>query len=369
MKINAAVISSQDEEFDIREVELKEPQSNELLIKVVASGVCHTDMVARDGVTTPLPAILGHEGSGIIEKVGEGIKNFEKGDHVVMSYPHCGRCDQCLSGNPATCKYMIPMNFGGKAQDGTHRHYENGEELSMFFGQSAFATYSVAHEQNIVKVPKDIDLRILGPLGCGIQSGAGTVLNNLKPEFGSSIVIFGTGSVGLSAVMAAKITNCEHIIAIDLNDSRLEMAKELGATHIINSNNSENVVEKIKEITDGGTEYTIDTTGASPVVLQAIQSLQPRGELAVIGVGSDFEMDLFEDLMAEGKIIKGVNQGDSIPKIFIPKLINYYKMGLFPFNKLIQMYEFEDINAAFADSESGEMIKPVLQIDKEYKQP
>lgn len=364
MKIKAAVTPGEGKDFNMREIELQDPKANEVLIKVVASGVCHTDMVARDTGITPKPAVLGHEGSGIVEKVGTGVENFEEGDHVVMSYVHCGNCEQCLSGTPATCEFLMPMNFGGKAQDGTHRHYEGDEGLSMFFGQSSFATYAIAHEQNIVKVPKDVDLTILGPLGCGIQTGAGTVLNNLKPKFGSSIAIFGAGGVGLSAVMAAKIVNCEHIIAVDLHDSRLKKAKELGATHVINGENTEDVVEKIKDITGGGTHYAVDTTGVSPVVKQALQGLRPRGELAVIGVGSDFEMDLMEDLMAEGKMIKGVIEGDAVPKVFIPKLIRYYQKGLFPFDKLIKTYDFEDINQAFSDSESGETIKPVLTIGK-----
>lgn len=362
MKINAAVTTGEGKDFDIRDIELQDPKANEVLIKVVASGVCHTDMVARDTGITPKPAVLGHEGSGIVEKVGSGVEHFEAGDHVVMSYVHCGNCEQCLSGHPATCEYLMPMNFEGKAQDGTHRHFEGEEGLSMFFGQSSFATYAIAHADNIVKVPKDVDLTILGPLGCGIQTGAGTVLNNLKPEFGTSIAIFGAGGVGLSAVMAAKITNCEHIIAIDVHDSRLEMAKELGATHVINGNDTENLVEELKELTDGGVHYAIDTTGVSPVVRQALQGLRPRGELAVIGVGSDFEMDLMEDLMAEGKTIKGVIEGDAVPKVFIPKLISYYQNGLFPFDKLIKQYDFKDINQAFKDSEDGTTIKPVLKI-------
>lgn len=364
MKIKAAVTPSKGANFEIREIELQEPKANEVLIRVVASGVCHTDMVGRDEDTTPLPAVLGHEGAGVIEKVGDGVEGFEEGDHVVMSYSYCGQCEQCLTGNPATCHYLTPMNFGGKAQDGTYRHSAEGEDLSMFFGQSSFATYAIAHQRNIVKVPKDVDLSILGPLGCGIQTGAGTVLNHLKPEFGTSIAIFGAGGVGLSAVMAAKILNCAQIIVVDLHDNRLEMAKELGATHVINGDESEDVVKEIKELTDGGSHYAIDTTGVTPVVLQALQGLKPRGELAITGVGSEFEMNLNDDLMAEGKIMKGVLEGDSVSKVFIPKLIEYYQKGLFPYDKLIKKYDFEDINTAFDDSESGETIKPVLVIDK-----
>lgn len=358
MKIKAAVTPEEGEDFDIREIELQEPDSHEVLVKVVASGVCHTDMSARDKEITPKPVVLGHEGSGIVEKVGSCVRYIEVGDHVVMSIAHCGHCEQCLTGHPANCKYLTAMNFGGKAQDGTYRHFEEGKELSMFFGQSSFATYAIAHEENIVKVTKEVDLNILGPLGCGIQTGAGTVLNSLKPEFGTSIAVFGAGSVGLSAVMAAKIVNCEHIIAIDLHENRLKMAKELGATHVINGNSTENIFGKIKKITNGGVHYAIDTTGLSSVVKEGLQSLRVNGELALVAGGTALDVNQ----MTEGKSVKSIIQGDAVPKVFIPKLIRYYQKGLFPFDKLIKYYDFTDINLACKDSESGITIKPVLNI-------
>lgn len=360
MRIKAAVTSEEGMDFDIREIELQGPKANEVLIKVVASGICHTDISAKDTGMTPKPAVLGHEGSGIVEKVGACVEHFEKGDHVVMSIAHCGHCTQCLSGHPAMCASLTELNFGGKAQDGTHRHYENGQELSLFFGQSSFATYAVAHERNIVKVTKDVDLTLLGPLGCGIQTGAGTVLNSLEPGSKSTIAVFGAGSVGLSAVMAAKIANCRNIIAVDLHDSRLKMAEELGATHVFNSNESENIVEKIKQLTDGGVHYAIDTTGVSQVITLALQSLCTKGQLAFVAGGSEFEVDA----LTEGKSAISIIQGDAVPKIFIPELISYYQMGLFPFDKLIKCYAFKDINQAVRDSERGTTIKPVLKISQ-----
>lgn len=213
-----------------------------------------------------------------------------------------------------------------------------------------------------MKVDKDVDLALLGPLGCGIQTGSGTVLNKLKPEFGSSIAIYGSGAVGLSAVMAAKIQGCKQIIAVDIHESRLELAKELGATHAINSKTTEDVVKEIKEITNGGTHYAIDTTGVPPVVKQSIHALRPLGQCAIVGVTPEITFDVHNDIMAEGKTIMGVIEGDAIPKVFIPQLVEYYKNGQFPFDKLVKFYEFEQINEAFADSKNGVTIKPIVKM-------
>ena len=246
--------------------------------------------------------------------------------------------------------------------DGSHRLAQDGEALATFFGQSSFATYAIAKSRNAVKVDPEVDLALLGPLGCGIQTGAGTVLNRLKPEFGSSIVIYGAGAVGLSAVMAAKIIGCQHIIAVDVHDSRLELAKALGATHVL-SGKDVDVVTEIKKITDGGSHYAIETTGVPLVVKQSLNALRPLGTVAIVGITPEMSIDVHNDLMAEGKSMIGVIEGDSIPRVFIPQLIAYYKAGQFPFDKLVKFYEFEDINQAFADSASGVTIKPVLKID------
>lgn len=362
MKITAAVTHSQGEDFKIEEVELAEPKANEVLIKVVASGVCHTDAVARDLGLSPFPAVLGHEGSGIVEKVGEGVRTIQPGDHVVLSYASCGHCENCLTGHPSVCVEFNVLNFDGKMEDNTHRLSQHNHELSTFFGQSSFGTYAIANERNVVKVDKDVDLTILGPLGCGIQTGSGTVLNKLQPEFGSSIAIYGTGAVGLSAIMGAKITGCKHIIAVDIHESRLELAKELGATHVINSKNVDDVVAEIKNITNGGSHYGIDTTGVPVVIRQALRSLRPLGTLAVVGVTPEMTINVHEEIMAEGKSMVGVIEGDSVPQLFIPLLVEYYKNGMFPFDKLVKLYDFADINQAFEDSKNGLSIKPIVKM-------
>ncbi|HZG71296.1 MAG TPA: NAD(P)-dependent alcohol dehydrogenase [Chondromyces sp.] len=361
MKIKAAVTHNKGEEFKIEEVQLAEPKANEVLIKMVASGICHTDAVARDMGLSPFPAVLGHEGSGIVEKVGEGVRIIQPGDHVVLSFAYCGHCENCLTGHPTVCVDFNLLNFGGKMEDGTHRIHQQNRELSTFFGQSSFGTYAIANERNVVKVDKDVDLSLLGPLGCGIQTGSGTVLNKFRPEFGSSIVVYGTGAVGMSAVMAAKISGCKHIIAVDIHDSRLELAKELGATHTINGKNSD-VVKGIKEVTQGGAHYGVETTGVPEVVRQGLQALRPLGQLAIVGVTPEMTIHVHEEIMAEGKTMVGVIEGDAVPQLFIPQLVDYYKKGMFPFDKLVKFYQFDQINEAFEDSKKGMTIKPIVKI-------
>jgi aryl-alcohol dehydrogenase len=366
LKIDAAVTHEKGEAFQIEPIELDEPEANEVLIRVVATGVCHTDAVARDQGLSPFPVVLGHEGAGIVEQVGAGVKHVQPGDHVVLSYASCGHCENCLTGHPSVCVEFNRLNFGGEMEDGTHRLHQHEHKLSTFFGQSSFATYAIAHERNVVKVDKDVDLALLGPLGCGIQTGSGTVLNKLRPTFASSIAIYGCGAVGLSAIMGAKIAGCKEIIAIDVHDNRLELAKELGATLALNGKHAD-VVKEIKEATGGGTHYAVDTTGVPPVIRQSLQALRPLGVCAIVGITPEMNIDVFNDIIMEGKTMVGVIEGDAVPQLFIPQLVEYYKKGLFPFDKLVNFYEFQEINQAFEDSKSGITIKPILKMSAAVK--
>ena len=360
MRIEAAVTRAQGAAFSIESVTLSAPGPNEVLIRVVATGVCHTDAVGRELAVSPYPIVLGHEGSGVVEQVGDNVGGLAPGDHVVMSFAHCGHCENCLTGHPTVCATFNELNFGGRMEDGTARLHQGDVALSTFFGQSSFATHAVAHERNVVKVDKDVDLALLGPLGCGIQTGAGTVLNRLKPAFGSSIAIYGCGAVGLSAVMAAKIAGCPRIFAVDVHDNRLDLARELGATHALNGRKVD-VVEEIKAASGGGTHHAVETTGAPPVVRQCLNALRPLGVAAIVGVTPKMEIDVHNDLMAEGKSMVGVIEGDSVPRVFIPRLVEFYKAGKFPFDRLVRFYEFADIAQAFEDSSSGATVKPVLR--------
>ncbi len=364
MKIEAAVVSHKGQPFQIKEVELNAAKMSEVLVKVAACGVCHTDEVARlQIIPVPLPAVFGHEGCGVIEDVGPGVTGFKKGDRVGFSYGYCGTCEACRTGHPYGCEENRRLNFSGTQLDGTKRLHDNGQEVSSFFGQGAFATYAVVHVNNLIHVPDDIDLAMVAPMGCGIQTGAGAVLNYLKPDPASSIIITGCGPVGLSAVMASKIAGCTTIIACDVIDSRLEMALELGATHTINSKKVASVVDEAKKITRIGTNYAIDCTGIGACVRQSLNCTRSLGTCVVLGATQEMTIHVENELMGTGKKLVGIVEGCSIPQIFIPQLLTYFKKGMFPFDKLITYYNFKDIAQAFEDTHKGKVIKAVLKME------
>ena len=358
MKIKAAIVYRPGDPYLIEQVELAAPKADEVLVKIAASGVCRSDMAMSAGKISPIhPVVPGHEGSGIVEQVGEQVRGFAPGDRVCMSFSHCKECLPCVTGRPYECTENWRLNFGGRAYDGTARLTSGGTELSCFFNQSSFATYSVTHKNNLIHIPGDMDLRLAGPLGCGIQTGAGAVLNSLKPEPGSSIAVIGCGGVGMSAIMAAKICGCSTIVAVDTVDTRLGLAVELGATHMVNAANAD-PVSVIKDITNGnGVEYAMNASGIGALSGMALECTGCFGKLAMVGGGAD--LPRFQG----SRTVTRITQGCSIPGIFIPKLVDFYSRGLFPFDKLIEFYKFDDINTAVADSLSGKTIKPVLLMD------
>ncbi|MDR2283667.1 MAG: NAD(P)-dependent alcohol dehydrogenase [Sphingobacterium sp.] len=368
MEITAAVVKQKGGSFDLEKVRLDAPKSDEVLIKIVASGTCHTDMAARDQLmgTPTFPVVLGHEGSGIVEQVGKNVHHLQTGDHVVLTFGYCGDCSKCQRGLPAYCENFFPLNFGGSRLDGSHSHHLAGKDLQdNFFSQSSFATYAIAHKNNVIKVRKDVPLELLGPLGCGIQTGAGAVLNSLSVSAGASIIISGTGAVGLAGLLAAKAVSAGTIVAIDINEERLLFAKELGATHTINSK-KEDVIARLKEIAPKGFDYAFDTTGIPEVIQNSLAALGSHSKMGIVGIAKrplELEMNNF---VATGLQIIGIAEGDSVPNVFIPRLVEMYRNGQFPFDKLIKTYAFEDINQAIADSETGVTIKPVLLIG-DYK--
>lgn len=365
MEIKAALLKTKGGEFILENVSLEPPKANEILVKIVATGICHTDIAVQQAELLPSPSILGHEGAGIVEEIGSDVTSVKIGDHVALSFGSCGNCKPCKDGHPSYCELFWPINFSGKRLvDGSSPYHQGENNVSgLFFSQSSFATYSLATERNVVKVPKDVPLEILGPLGCGIQTGAGTVLNFLKPDRDSTIVVFGAGTVGLAAVMAAKTIECAAIVIVDINDGRLALGKELGATHSINSKDAGALPQKLKDIAVKGFNYVIDTTGIPALIQTGFNALSDQGHCVTLAVpkpGAKVELDLA--IMAKGKTISGVIEGDSDPQTFIPKMIELFRQGLFPFDRLIQFYSLEDINVAIADTTSGKTIKPVLRI-------
>ncbi len=366
MRIKAAVTHAKSEPFVIEEIEIAEPKADEILVKITSCGVCHTDAaVQHQFIPVPLPAVLGHEGCGIVAKVGANVKEFKVGDKVGISFGFCGECVNCRSGHPAGCLQLNAINFGGVMPGGDQPlSLVDGTKLSSFFGQSTFAEYAVVNEACAVKVEyDDVELALVGPMGCGIQTGAGAVLNVLRPKFGSSIAVFGCGTVGMSAIMAAKIAGCQKIIAVGGNAKSLELAKELGATHTINRREVADIPAEVHKITNGGANYAIDTSGNSDFVKKMLASTGYMGTGVILGATGDVTFNIQAELMGDFKSLLGVVEGDAIPKLFLPKLLEYYRAGQFPFDKLIKFYPFEKINEAFEESNAGVCIKAVLTMD------
>lgn len=364
MQISAAVIR-QPGTFEIMAAELDDPRADEVRVRIVATGMCHTDLSVLDGdILWPLPAILGHEGAGVIDAVGESVTKVAVGDRVVLSFGSCGRCPRCTEGKVAYCDAFVPLNFYGRRLDGSHTHTVDGAPASApFFYQSSFATYALASERNVIKAPDDLPLSVLAPLGCGIQTGAGAILNRLKPPPGSSLVIFGMGAVGLSALIAGVIAGCAPIVAVDLLDHRLALARDLGATAIARGDDPA-LLEGLRDVSGGGFDFAVEATGAPKVMAAATSALRKTGAAVLLGVPAAAEISFGADIM-RGITIHSSIEGDSDPEVMIPLLIDLYRSGRFPYDRLIETFPFAAINDAVARSRDGSTVKPVLLIGEE----
>lgn len=365
--IRAAVCHGPHSPFTIEEAAIAAPREGEVLVRIVGAGICHTDMAARDQqVPVPLPMVLGHEGSGIVEAVGPGVTEVAPGDSVILTFASCGTCSNCSDDAPAYCYQFGLYNFSGGRPDGSKAfNAEQGVIHSHFFGQSSFATHALASERNVVKVPTSaahVPLELLGPLGCGLQTGAGAVLNSMAVKPGRALLVIGAGAVGLSAVMAGKIAGANPIIAVDLHENRLALASDLGATHTVKG--GPDLEAALREICPEGLHYAFDTTGIASLIELAFYMLAPRGIVGLVGAADPAAMLHLNEmaLMGGGKRIMGILEGDSDPKVFIPELIEHHINGRFPFEKLVETFAFEEINEAFAAGESGRVIKPILKV-------
>lgn len=363
MQVTAAVARATDAPFTIETVELEDPRADEILVRVVGVGLCHTDLVFKAAGVIALPAVFGHEGSGIVEKVGANVTKVKQGDRVAITFRSCGACDRCEKGQPAYCRTMPMLNYIGMRPDGT-KAIQAGEEkiASNFFGQSSLATHCLTYERNVVKVPEGVPLELVGPLGCGVQTGAGGIMRSLACEAGSSVLILGGGAVGLSAVMGAVVQGCKTIIVLEPHEARRALALELGATHAIDPAAAPDLGAAVRAILPNGVDYAFDTTGI-PAVLQATMAcLGSHGVFGIVGVcppGTPVPGDL-SSVITYGHTIKGIIEGDSDPDVFIPEMIELYRQGRLPFDKLIRTYPLSEINQAIADQHHGDCVKVVL---------
>lgn len=366
MRIKAATAVEKGK-LEIRELELGAPQMGEVLVKLTACGICHTDTSTLNLVVpSPLPMVLGHEGVGIVEQVGPGVQSLAPGDHVILSFPSCGGCPQCRTGRPYACQSSSELFFNGIYRSGGRRiKDEEGREVGSLFGQGGFADHCIVAENSAVKVDPEVDLRPLCSLACGAQTGAGAVLNVMQPRPGDSVVVFGCGAVGLSAVMAAKLAGCGTIIGVDAVPSRLELAKECGATQVINGRECPDIAAEVLRITGGlGANFALESSGAAALVKPMLLCLGKEGKAVVVSfVGGSVDMDLTMLFVGSCRSLAGTVEGAANPQVFIPRLVQFYREGRFPVDKLASYYPFDQIHQAFADSAGGKAIKPILLFD------
>lgn len=366
MQITAAVVAAKSASFVIETLELTEPRADELIVRVVASGMCQTDLHGRDGyyAVSSFPAVFGHEGAGVVHAVGSAVREFAPGDHVIMSYPWCGECAHCRRQRLNYCLNARNLKNKGTRADGSTLLARNGAPVyGAFFQQSSFGTFALTQARYAVKVRRDAPLDLIGPLACSGQTGAGAVLNVLKPNAGESLAVFGAGAVGLSALMAAKIAGCAPLIAVDVHAHRLELAREFGATHTINANDCADVAAAIREVSGDGVHHAVDTSAVPKAVGEAIISLMPGGTCVLLGSARAGTEAAFEmPFLQQGRMVRGVVQGDSIPREFIPQLIDLMLAGKFPVERMIKFYDLAEINRAATESSAGIAIKPVLRM-------
>jgi aryl-alcohol dehydrogenase len=367
MPIIAAVARRANADFELAQVELDAPRADEILVRVHGVGICHTDIACRDqNIPTALPVILGHEGSGVVEAVGSDVKKIKPGDRVILTWRTCGTCHMCKRGEPSYCQDFAGLNLSGKRPDGSCTVHQHGQPVNAsFFSQSSFAQYAIAYERSVVKVPDGVPLHLMGPLACGFQTGAGSTMNSMACRAGSSIVILGGGSVGLSAMLGAIVQGCTTVIVSEPTAERRALALQLGATHVIDPK-SEDLTAAIRAILPTGVDYAFDTTARGEVIQAALNAMASRGTLGLVGVPPSLDVKVgftLAQLMGLGLTVRGIANGDSDPHIFIPRLIELFRQGRMPFDKLIKTYRLEEINQAIHDQHSGKTVKAVLLTD------
>jgi aryl-alcohol dehydrogenase len=361
MRITGAVLRSKDGPYEMEHLELDEPSQGHAIVRIAGTGYCHTDALLRAPRFLARPPIVtGHEGAGVVEAVGNDVDDVTVGDHVVISYDSCRSCRNCLSGHPAYCETFFERNLSGLGVDAISplRDERGSPVAGRWFGQSSFASHALVKVANLVKVDKALPLHLLGPLGCGVQTGAASMLIALGVRAGQQVIVFGVGAVGLSAVMAARVAGAKTIVAVDIKDARLALATELGATHTVRGATSD-LLKQVLDATDGGADAVLDTTGLPPIISTAILATRPPGTCGLVGVQRG-ALVLDPMVLATGRTLKGILEGDAIPRVFIPELIELWRQGRFPFDRLLTTFPLSQLSQAEEACLSGTVIKPVL---------
>ncbi|MFE7746428.1 NAD(P)-dependent alcohol dehydrogenase [Nocardia sp. NPDC057455] len=348
------------EPFTVEAVDIDDPRADEILVRVQATGICHTDLVSRAAGAADRPVLLGHEGAGIVEAVGASVTGVLPGDRVVLTFRHCGTCRNCRAGRPAYCVRAARLNQFGARADRSFRVTIAGKPVQDgFFGQSSFAAYALTTADNTVVVDTQVDAAILAPLGCGFLTGAGAVLNVLRPDRDARVAVYGAGAVGMAGVLAAVACEVAELVVVEPSPFRRALALELGATAALDPA-ADDIVPEIRKLTDGGATHALDTTGSSRVLATAAAGAALGGSVVAVGLGTGIpEIDL-RDIVLGGKTIRGCLEGDAVPATFIPQLLDLHAAGRFPIDRLVTTYPHTDINAALAQQRDGKVVKPVL---------
>jgi aryl-alcohol dehydrogenase len=366
MQATAAVLNQPNGPFAIEQVDVAEPQAGEVRVAVKAVGICHTDLVIASGAMgLQFPAVLGHEGAGIVDAVGEGVDDVEPGDKVLLTFNSCGACKPCDHHEPAYCDHFVPLNMLASRADGSTRITREGQPVAdNFFGQSSFATLAIASRRNLLKLEDDADLAVLAPLGCGIQTGVGGVLRSLGAKAGENLVVLGAGAVGLSGLLGGLIAGCSTIIVVEPQEGRRALALDLGATHVLDGQGD--VAAAVRAILPMGADMVLDTSGFMAVVQQSVNMIANRGRIGLLGVPGSLDAALsvpMLQLLTQGATVRGIVEGDSDPATFLPELIAYHKTGRLPIERFSTSYALADINRAIDDAYHGRAIKAILLID------
>lgn len=364
--MKAAVLYAPGQSLDVLDLTIEDPHRGEVMVRIAAGGVCHSDLHVINGdLAAPLPVVLGHEGAGIVEKVGEGVTEFAPGDHVVLLWrASCGRCLYCLNGRPALCELGAAIRWSGNLADGTGRFRRGAEPIHHFAGVSAFSELTVLPQEGLVKIDPTVPLEKAAIVGCGVMTGVGAAINTARVEPGSSMVVVGCGGVGLNVIQGGALAGAETIIAVDVLDNKLEYARRFGATHLINARQVD-PIEATREVTDGrGTDYAFEVIGNPRTIAQAYQMIRRGGTLVVVGVapaGAEVAFNA-SSIMLDEKTIRGSLYGSCVPRRDVPRILKLYGAGRLKLDELISReYPIERINDAFEALQKGEVARSIIR--------
>ncbi len=364
LQMQAAVLYGPNKELRVEEVTIDDPQDHEVRVKLAATGLCHSDFhVLRAAVPSPFPIVLGHEGAGIVEKIGEGVTSVKPGDHVILPVIFtCGKCRYCVEGQPALCSEVLPAHLMGTLPGGGKRLHKDNQDLHIFYSQGSFAEYVVVHERTAVKVRDDVPLEVACLFSCGVTTGLGSVINRAGLRSGETIVVYGCGGVGLSCIMGAKLAGAGKIVAVDVLDNKLELAEELGAEFLINAA-KEDPQQRVMQITGGGADYAIESVGNVKTMAQAFGSIHSAGTCVLVGAAPMLDvLGLLPYEFLLGKTLKGSLLGNVRTSLDIPRYVDMYMEGKIPVQKLVsKYYTLEQINEAIDAVEKGQVVRAIIR--------